>query len=318
MLLRFFSTILFTLASMSCASKAIPAFYPDFLELSAPLFAVLPDLQKCQTGQLQETEKQNLLSHINSIRQLHGLASVTLNHDTEASVKQAALMFAVNGQISHNPPTTWQCYSEAGANAALKSIISGGVTAKNIAFYSPEQDFIAWLTDINAINIADIGHRRILLDPFLASIAYARVSGRISKHKVSVGSALWPTAMNSSSVGVSADQLIAYPYHDYPARYFADGTVLSVSLLIDKTNKQGNAAVDFSTARIHVSNENTDKIQVKHIQYDNKYYGIPNNLQFIVSHIEPNLRYQVSVAGVRINGIEKTYTYWFRIVPENN
>ena len=315
MLLRVIATALLALAGFPCASKALPAFYPDFLELSAPLFAVTPDLQKCHPGQMKDSVKQNLLGQINTIRNLHGLGPVSQNNHAEASVNLAALMFAANAKIDHSPPSTWQCYTTEGAMAASKSIISGGVAAKNITFYSPEQDIIAWLTDINAINVADIGHRRILLDPFLVSVSYARVSGKITTQKVSVGSAMLPTTLNHPTQNISGDQLIAYPYHDYPARYFADNTILSLSLLIDRSNKHGNSAVDFSNARIRLYNEKSEKMQIKHIRYDNKYYGLPNNLQFTVAHIKPNLRYEVSIEGVRVNGNEKSYTYWFRIVP---
>ncbi len=234
------------------------------------------------------------------------------------AANQAALMFAANGQLSHKPPPAWRCYSAQGASAAAQSIISGGVAAKNIAFNSPEQDIIAWLTDVSSTTPEAIGHRRWLLDPFLKNIAYGRVSGRIDSRHVSVGSALTLMADDSMPLAHDAPDIIAYPFHDYPARYFADGTMLSFSVLLDKTHKQGNVAVDFSQARITVQTPNSTTHRAKQVLFDNHYFGLPNNLQFSLSHIEPGLRYMVNIDGVRLQGVSKSYTYWFRIMPESD
>jgi uncharacterized protein YkwD len=312
-----FVTLLACVTSF-CVAKGVPAFYPDFLSLSAPLYAEVPDLQNCQTGQLHEAESQHVLATVNAIRELHSLAPVALDKQAEHAATQAALMFAANAQIAHNPPEAWRCYSAEGAKAAAKSIISGGVSAKNIAFHRPEQDIIAWLTDVNSMVPEAIGHRRLLLDPFLKKIAYGRVSGRIDRDHISVGSALTLIANNNSALVSTAPEIIAYPYHDYPARYSADATVLSLSLLIDKIYISGNALVDFSNVRISVITEKGKIIQARNIRFDNQYYGLPNNLQFSLARIEPGLRYEVRIDDVRIDGVVKSYTYWFRIMPDSS
>lgn len=318
MITRLFTAAILACAAFHCFGKAQPAYYPDLLKLSAGLYAEAPDLEKCQAGRLHNSEQEHVLNTINTIRALHGLAHVVFDKKAEYSVKQASLMFAANGQILHSPPATWQCYSAEGALAASNSIISGGVAAKNIAFFTPEMDIIAWLTDINSINPDAIGHRRILLDPFLQRVAYGRVSGRINRRNVSVGSALSITSDNNTPLVVSTTEIIAYPYHDYPSRFFVDGTVLSFSLLIDHSQKRGNALVDFSKARIRVFSETGTKQNIKHSQFDNKYYGLPNNLQFTLGHVEPGLRYEVRIDDVKINDTNKSYGYWFRIVSESD
>lgn len=296
--------------------KAVPAFYPDFLALSLPLYAELPDLKACRTGRLRVEQTQHVLDIVNKIRQLHGLGLVSHDIKYEQAVSQAALMFAANGQISHAIPTTWRCYSAEGANAAANSIIRGGIAAKNITFYSPEQDVIAWLTDVTALSSETIGHRRLLLDPFLRSIAYGRVSGRINARSVSAGSALKIIGSYKTDTDIGSSELIAYPYHDYPARYFVSGSVLSLSLLIDKTDKQANASVDFSKARVTVTTETGKTIRIRNLRFDNLHYGLPNSLQFKLASIELDLRYHVSLDGVVVHGQEKSYRYWFRIMPE--
>lgn len=291
---------------------ARPAFYPDFRALSAPLFAEQPDIPACRGGRLHEDAIRDAWQALNDIRRLHGLAPVEPDrHDTAAT--QAALMLAANGSLSHAPPASWRCHSAAGAKALADSLLSGGVTARNLAFHTPAQDIIAWLTDNNATAADSIGHRRWLLDPFLGKAAYARVSGSTGGQKVTVASVLHVTGIARPAAG---PELIAYPYQDYPARFFHDDTLLSLSLLVDRQRRQGNAAVDFSAVRIRVTDERGEPLRIGGVASDRYAFGLPNNLQFRPAGIRHGVRYEVSVDGVRVGGLEKSYRYWFRIVPD--
>lgn len=195
-----------------------------------------------------------------------------------------------------------------------KSLLSGGVTAPNIAFHTPAQDVIAWLTDHTALTSDSIGHRRWLLDPFIGQISYGRVSGKTDGRKVSVGSAL---AFGITKLKpVTGPELIAYPFHDYPSRFFPKNALLSLSLLIDNERKPGNSAVDFSKVRIRVTTERGESIRARKVRFDNHYFGLPNNLQFELDDIQPGIRYDIQVDAVKVQGQEKSYRYWFRIMPE--
>lgn len=290
---------------------ARPAFYPDFRVLSAPLFAEQPDIPACRGGRLHENAIREAWQALNGIRSLHGLAPVeTDRYDTAAT--QAALMLAANGSLSHSPPVSWRCHTAAGAQALAGSLLSGGVTARNIAFHTPAQDIIAWLTDNNAANDS-IGHRRWLLDPFLGKVAYARVSGSTGGRKVTVASVLHVTGIARPAAG---PELIAYPYQDYPSRFFHADSLLSLSLLVDRQRRQGNAAVDFSAARVRIASASGEPLRVRDIASDRQAFGLPNNLQFRPVGIRHGVRYEVSVDGVRVGGLQKSYRYWFRIIPD--
>lgn len=302
-------------AVFSVAVNASSDFYPDFLTLSKPMFSEQPDILNCRAGRLNDAQVQLALDTLNAIRVLHELAPVTLNHLTEQESNQAALMVAANGKLDHNPPASWRCFSTTGAMAMAKSLLSGGVTAPNIAFHTPAQDIIAWLTDHTALTSDSIGHRRWLLDPFIGQISYGRVSGKTVGRKVSIGSAL---AFNSTNVKpVTGPELIAYPFHDYPSRFFSNNALLSLSLLIDKERKPGNSSVDFSQVRIHVTNERGESVRTRKIRFDNQYFGLPNNLQFELDDIQHGVRYDIQVDAVKVRGLEKSYRYWFRIVPSS-
>ena len=291
---------------------ARPAFYPDFRALSAPLFAEQPDIPACRSGRLRDVAESEAWQALNEIRGLHGLAPVALDRQNAAAA-QAALMLAANGRLEHVPPASWRCHTAAGAQALAASLLSGGVTARNIAFHTPAQDIIAWLVDNKATAADSIGHRRWLLDPFLGKVAYARVSGSTGGQKVTVASVLHVTGIARPAAGPA---LIAYPYQDYPARFFHDDTPLSLSLLVDRQRRQGNAAVDFSTARIRVTDERGEPLLIGGVASDRYAFGLPNNLQFRPAGIRHGVRYEVSVDGVRVGGLEKSYHYWFRIIPD--
>ena len=288
-------------------------FYPDFQKLSDALYIETPNIPDCATGRLRDSEKKDILDVLNDIRQLHGLSPVSYNDNAEPQVMQAALMFAANGQIAHSPPPDWRCYSTAGAKAASQSLISGGVKAPNIVFHTPVQDIIEWLTDTNASIKNNIDHRRWLLDPFLKKVAYGRVSGMLDSRNQSVGSALLVVQPSNMHDATSHQEIIAYPYHDYPTHYYAQGTPLSFSLLIDNIHKQGNAAVDFSQAQISISADDGTQPKARKLAFDNRGNGLPNSLQFCLGRIKPSVRYTVDVQDVRINGLQKSYRYWFRI-----
>jgi len=154
----------------------------------------------------------------------------------------------------------------------------------------------------------------LLLDPFIGQISYGRVSGKTVGRKVSVGSAL---AFNNTKLKpVTGPALIAYPFHDYPARFFSENALLSLSLLIDKERKPGNSAVDYSQARIRVGTERGGSVRARNVRFDNHFFGLPNNLQFELDDIQQGVRYDIQVDAVKVQGQEKSYRYWFRIIPE--
>ena len=310
------SRALFGLLGLAAGSgQAGDGFYPDFQKLSAALYRELPDPSACQAGILLDAQKHQVLLTLNAIRTLHGLAPVRYEDSEQDAVMQTALLMAANGRIDHAPPQQWRCWNATAAKTAGASLLSGGVRAPNIAFHTPEQDMIVWLTDTEARSVAGIGHRRWLLDPFLKRIAYGRVSGAVDARNQSVASVLKIMRPDGLAQAGAAPELIAYPFGDYPARFYAEGAPLSVALLIDPENKAGNAAVDFSQTRIAVKPASGKPLRISGVIADNRFYGLPNNLQFRAERLVAGERYEVMLDGVRVKGEAKNYRYWFRIVP---
>lgn len=93
--------VFFMLAFAAVSAHAGGGFYPDFQKLSAALYQQMPTPAACQTGVLHEAQKQQVLSTLNAIRHLHGLAPVRYNDSEQGDVMQTALLMAVNGRIDH-------------------------------------------------------------------------------------------------------------------------------------------------------------------------------------------------------------------------
>jgi hypothetical protein len=81
---------------------------------------------------------------------------------TEASrdmqAQACALMMDANNMLSHEPPTTWLCYTDIGAMGAMTSNISGGPACRRRGYL------------IDTGNETTFGHRRIVLSNRLGPI----------------------------------------------------------------------------------------------------------------------------------------------------
>jgi hypothetical protein len=84
---------------------------------------------------------------------------VTDDPTLDVGDQQCALMMRANNDLSHTPPTTWLCYTQAGADAAGSSNISGGQAVSSVDAYM-----------IDDRNPTTLGHRRWVLSNSLGPI----------------------------------------------------------------------------------------------------------------------------------------------------
>ena len=110
-------------------------------------------------------------------------------------------------------------------------------------------------------------------------------------------------------------EFVAWPFEDYPARLFDPSALLSFGVISNKTNKWGNTNVDFSNAAITVRQRGGATLTVSRVSYDTQGYGLPNNIQFAVSGLQANTYYDVTIDRVAVGGVQRSYSYFFRIVP---
>ena len=111
----------------------------------------------CVAGTTTAAFQDQVTERINFFRAMAGLpAGVGLNSFWNSQDQPAALMMSANNSLSHFPPSTWTCYTAAGANAASNS---------NISIGSAGPDAItSYIEDFGANNYI-AGHRRWILYP---------------------------------------------------------------------------------------------------------------------------------------------------------
>lgn len=308
------------------------------------------DVLACDAGELSYESKQQALAVFNAIRDQHGLQPVHYDDTSDEWVMQAALVMAANKRLEHEVDPSWRCYSEAAKQGAQKSNI-GLYKSSNTSVQAIEQyektaiakNLIGYITEIHHVEPGNVGHRRWALNPFLNKVAYGQVSDIVNGQFVSSSAVrvIYDESQQSDSTYVTDhDNIIAYPYGDYPAKYFAQGAQLSFSVLINESDFYANALVDYQQAKVVVSQgANRWVIAERDIQYDSidegqfTLVGLPNHLQFSFAQIRPNLRYEVEISDVRVcsssrwleksslqildcsHWINKDYHYSFKIIP---
>jgi len=285
----------------------------DFLSSVALLYSAQPNIAACQAGTLKPEVGARVLAALNDIRARHKLPAVTYAPADEPASQQSALMMAANGQLSHFPPTSWNCYTTAGATAAGQSNIYLGMGGLR---YSQDADIlIGFLTDTNNVTANNIGHRRWLLYPFLSTIAYGRVAGVWQTNNRADGASIKVINTTQNTAGPLPDY-VAYPFEDYPARYYENGALLSFGVIANKTSNFGaNSSVNFANATITVRARGGAALTVSNVSFDNDGYGLPNNLQWSVAGLTNNTTYDVTINNVVVSGAARNYSYYFKLVP---
>jgi uncharacterized protein YkwD len=113
----------------------------------------------CTAGDMAPAARANALRLVNLYRWLAALPPVVTDPAHDAEDQACALMMRANNMISHMPPTTWLCYTAAGADGASNSNVSSGAAVSSVDLY---------MTDPG--NATTFGHRRWLLSNTLGPI----------------------------------------------------------------------------------------------------------------------------------------------------
>ena len=115
------------------------------------------DHNSCNPGSTSLEFRNAVLHRINYFRAMAGIPATVVFSDTyNAKAQAAALMMSVNGQLSHDPPTSWLCYSDAGHTGAGNSDLYLGVYGWNA--------ITGYMRDPGGGNYF-AGHRRWILYP---------------------------------------------------------------------------------------------------------------------------------------------------------
>jgi uncharacterized protein YkwD len=288
---------------------------PDNVAAAAAFYVSPPSATNCMPGQLKTSVTTQVLALVNGIRALHQLPPVGYSTTDEPAAQAASLMMAANGALNHTPPTTWKCYSDLGAAGAGSSDLAGAFQTGNIALQSDDAILGGLMDEVSNIVANNVGHRRWILDPFATTFSYGRtvVSGSTGQILDFAALKVFNNSGSAPAGGV-LPAFIAYPYGDYPARYFKTNSLLSFGVIANASSRYANTAVSYANATVRVTVHNGAELTVSNISSDTAGYGLPNNLQFAVAGLTTGTSYDVTIANVSVNGVAKSYSYTFRIV----
>ena len=109
-------------------------------------------IASCDAGDISAEGRDNALKLVNLYRFLAGMPAVTHESTRNERAQACALLVHANGMLSHDPPPSWDCYTDLGADGAGSSNIAStpGVTGVDLYVADPG-------------NETTMGHRRWIL-----------------------------------------------------------------------------------------------------------------------------------------------------------
>jgi hypothetical protein len=129
----------------------------------------------CSAGTTAQDYRSAAAQRLNWFRSMAGVpVGISLDPAYSAKGQQAALMFSVNRQLSHDPPTSWTCYTDEGAEAAGSSNICYSTGANYLQ--SDPGCVNLYMLDSGTNNTA-VGHRRWILYPQTQTMGTGDVPG---------------------------------------------------------------------------------------------------------------------------------------------
>ena len=292
---------------------------PDENQGEDGIYALEPNVAKCTSGIPSDSEKLKVLNRINYLRAIHKLKPVQYNDAYDEMTGECALVIAANKQLSHTPEKSWKCWSQVAYDGCYSSNISLA-TATNYDLSETDSAEIVdgFMTEENEVPPTTLGHRRWLIDPWLATIAFGRADYSDGNGHFVLGSAIRVINRDDSNdqqdISDSNLEFVAYPFENYPAELYNDNVMMSFTVISDKNSKIHNGSnINFASATIAIIDPNNKTMKVKNIDYDTDGYGVPNNLRWYAEGIKPNVKYNVTVSNIMINNNSEFYQYWFEL-----
>ena len=252
------------------------------------------DHNSCNPGSTSLEFRNAVLHRINYFRAMAGIPATVVFSDTyNAKAQAAALMMSVNSQLSHDPPASWLCYSDAGHDGAGNSNLYLGVYGWNA--------ITGYMRDPGGGNYF-AGHRRWILYPQTQEMGAGDIPP-VSGHWSS--NALW--VFDSHMWGprpATRDEFVAWPPRGYVpyqvvfARWsFAYPSANFSNVTVSMTSNGSNVSLTLSPV-VNGYGENT-------------LVWIPLGLSDRAPWPKPasDTTYTVNVQNVTIGGQNRNFTY---------
>ncbi len=273
--------------SSAARQKAVDDYKNNYLGSAVSTLGWTGNSTSCISGSIDPSVNEKVKQRINYFRRQVGLNDdITLDTAKNRKCQEAALMMYSNGSLNHTPPTTWKCYTSAGAAAAGSSNLGLGYHSVNALNGQME--------DAGASNTA-CGHRRWIL------FSKAKVMGHGSTPS---SQALWVIG-SGSTLPSSMPDFIAWP----PANFVS-------STLVYPRWSFSKPSADFSAAKVSMKDQSEKNIALTVLALASGYGD--NTIAWepvgIVTNSTSDQVYTVTVADVLVSSVKKTFVYNVTII----
>lgn len=177
-------------------SEVEAAYQSRFTDNVATPSGWVGSVDLCLPGTIAPVAQDAVLESINFVRAMAGLDAVGFGDGLSSKAQEAALLMDANNALSHDPPPSWDCWTDVAAKAAGRSNL-----ALTTGTMDAGESVELYMDDQGASNKV-VGHRRWLLRPEAktfgngmtdtASAIY--VVGPTSDKKVNPRWVTWPSA----------------------------------------------------------------------------------------------------------------------------
>lgn len=185
----------------------------------------------CTVGAESQASLDATLDTLNIVREFAGVGPVVFSSEKNHRALAAALMMRAQGDLSHDPPSSWKCWSDEGhLGAGTSNLFLGRSGAQAMVGY------------VDDGGVASLGHRRWVLDPAAIEMGSGSTGG--SNALVVIGSG----GDGSRAAALAADKLVAWPA---PGWFPTPWIFKDWSVAIGSPQTQG--AVSIAGARVSVA-----------------------------------------------------------------
>ncbi len=184
----------------------------------------------CTVGAESQASLDATLNTLNILRRFADIEPVTFNTEKNHRALSAALMMRAQGDLSHNPPPSWKCWTEEGRlGASTSNLYLGASGAKAMVGF------------VKDAGIESLGHRRWVLDP--AAVEMGSGSTGSSNALVVIGSG----GDGSRAAALPADKLVAWPSPGwFPATWIFEDWSVAIG------SPQSEGTVSLADAQVKV------------------------------------------------------------------
>ncbi len=253
----------------------------------------------CVAGTLSQDARNKVIQRLNYFRRLVGLSdNVVENPAQHAGCQEASLIFKAQNNLSHFPPASWKCWTQAGRNAAESSNIGWGTATSGEYCTHTTYGVSGFIEDAGDGNKV-VGHRSWFLMPGLTKLGIGSTNSTCCMQ--------WK---DNYTMGGTAPEFIAYPPKGYIPNVI---TYPRWSFTLPGGGSFSNAKVTMTdgvgaNVSLNIINKPATAVQgapYKHLVWE------PN---INVKNIMEDVKYTVTISDVT-GATKPTYTYEVIVMP---